>query len=150
MLNFGFNNFERVKVAFKGQFIDNINVNNGTIPVVAGILEKDLFSTLPNNSLENISTKVTFKEDINAPIKKGDMLGKIEYFFSDEYIGTVNIVSTLDIDEIPSPTFFDKLLDIWYLILFFGFIIPRFLITYNKRKKRRRRYSYYKSRSYYK
>lgn len=150
LLNFGFNNFENVKVAFKEQFVDNVNVDNGTIPIVAGILEEDLFSTLPNNSLENISTKVTFNEDIKAPLKKGDVLGQVEYFYLDEHIGTVNIISTLDIDEIPSPTLLDKILDKWYLVLIFVFVLFRFLTIINKKRKRRRRYAYYKSRSYYK
>jgi len=149
LLDYGFDNFEKVNIAPMDQFVDNIKVDNGTIPVVAGILGEELSRTIPVNSFDKISKKVTINDNITAPIEKGDVLGKVEYFLEDKYLGTVNIVSTLDIDEIPSPTFFEKLLSKWYLILLFGFILIRFLIVLNKKNKRRKRRSYYKAHSPY-
>jgi len=149
LLDYGFDNFEKVNIAPKDQFVDNIKVDNGTIPVVAGILGEELNRTIPVNSSDKISKKVTLNDEITAPLKKGDVLGKVEYFLEDKYLGSVNIVSTMDIEAIPSPTFFDRLLNNWYLVLIFGFILIRFILVLNKRKKRRKRRSYYRAHSPY-
>lgn len=150
LLNYGFDNFEKTNIAIKEQFVDNIEVENGTIPVVAGIIGENLYRTIPVNSLEKISKKIIINDEIKAPIKKGDVLGKVEYFLEEEYLGTVNIISTYDVDEIPTPTLLDKIMDKWYLILIFSFILVRFIIiTNNNKRKKKRRYSYDTRNFYY-
>lgn len=150
LLNYGFDNFEKTNIAIKEQFVDNIEVENGTIPVVAGIIGENLYRTIPVNSLEKISKKIIINDEIKAPIKKGDVLGKVEYFLEEEYLGTVNIISTYDVDEIATPTLLDKIMDKWYLILIFSFILVRFIIiTNNNKRKKKRRYSYDTRNFYY-
>lgn len=149
LLNYGFDNFEKANIAIKEQFVDNIEVENGTIPVVAGIIGENLYRTIPVNSLEKISKKIIINDEIKAPIRSGEVLGKVEYFLEDDYLGTVNILSTYDVDEIPAPTLLDKIIDKWYLALIFGFILLRSVVIINKKKKRKRRYSYYDARNIY-
>lgn len=132
----------------KNQFVDNIKVDNGTIPVVAGIIGEDLYSTIPINSIEKITKKIIIEDEIKAPIKHGDILGKVEYYLGDNYLGAANIISTYDIDELPSPSLIERILNKWYLILIFGYILLRLFIIFNK-KKRRRRHSYYDTSSLY-
>ncbi len=148
LLNYGFDNFEKTNIAMKNQFVDNIKVDNGTIPVVAGIIGEDLYSTIPINSIEKITKKIIIEDEIKAPIKHGDILGKVEYYLGDNYLGAANIISTYDIDELPSPSLIERILNKWYLILIFGYILLRLFIIFNK-KKRRRRHSYYDTSSLY-
>ena len=42
LLNYGFDNYEKIAIAHKDQFIENIKISNGTNSMVAGILNKDL------------------------------------------------------------------------------------------------------------
>lgn len=148
LLNYGFDSFEKVNIATQNQFVDNFEVENGIIPVVAGIIEEDLYSTIPVNSLEKISKKIIIEDKIIAPIKNGDILGRVEYFLEDNHLGSVNIISTYNVDEIPTPTLMDIILDKWYLVLIFSYILLRLFVIF-KRKKRKRRHSYYDTSNLY-
>lgn len=143
LLNYGFENFEKANITVKNKFVDNIEINNGVIPVVAGITSDNLMISIPKNTLDKIRAEVKINEDIQAPIKNGQTLGKVEYYLDDEYLGNVNISSTLDIEEIPSPTIFEKILDRWYIVLIVAIILLRFAVIMNKKKRRKRR-TYYK------
>lgn len=122
LLNYGFDNHIKANIATKDQFIDNINIVNGTNTQVEGILEKDLLTCLPKDKFNDIDKKITLNDQIEAPIKKGDKLGVIEYFLHDEALGQVNIISTLSIEELSPPTIREILLDKWYIVLG-GFLV---------------------------
>lgn len=144
LLNYGFEKFDKVNIATKDQFIDNFEIQDGTIPVVAGIIKDNLTVSIPTGSIDKVSEKVIVNEDIKAPIKKGQVLGKVEYYLQDKLLGSVNIVSTMDIEEIPKPTIFKQIIDKWYLILIAGFIIIRVIALTNKRKRKRAKRALYK------
>ena len=45
------------------------------------------------NDLSKVKSKVVMRKNITAPIKKGDMVGEIEYSLNGKKIGTANITS---------------------------------------------------------
>ncbi|NMB06947.1 MAG: D-alanyl-D-alanine carboxypeptidase [Tissierellia bacterium] len=141
LLNYGFNNFEKIIIDNKSRFVDNISILDGEYPLVAGITKEDLILTIPKGTKDKIKRKIIIDESIHAPIKEGQSLGKIEYYLNSNFLGQVNIVSTLSIEKIPDETMRDKLLDKWYVFLIL--IIVIFWINANiRRRKRRKRKNY--------
>ena len=56
---------------------------------------------------DGIEQKITLPVDVEAPVSKKQVLGKVEFFANNELIGTVNLVSPIEIVEI---SFFDAVI----------------------------------------
>lgn len=144
LFNYGFNNFAKANMAIKNYFIENIEVENGIIPIVAGVIKEDLFVTIPKGTMDNIEKKISIKEEIIAPVEKGEVLGKVEYYLDGQLLGQADIVSTMDIEEIPPPSIAEILMSKWYLLLIGLIIFVRIIIIVKQTKNRRRRRALYK------
>ena len=55
------------------------------------------------SDLSNIKKKVKMKENISAPIKKGEKLGRVIYYLNKKEIGNVSVVAKEDIKEADYP-----------------------------------------------
>lgn len=111
LLNYGFNNFQKVNISFKNEFVDNIKVEKSNTPYVAGIIENSIEVLVPKNAKDKIEKRINVKEYVSAPIKKGESLGKVEYFLDGEKLGQANVISTLNIEKIPErPTIINFLI----------------------------------------
>ena len=139
LLNYGINNFEKVRIGYGNKFIENFPVENGIIPYVAGITKSDTYYIVHKNKVDLIEEKVT-KDTLEAPISKGDVIGKVEYFLDGKKISETDIISTMDIDVIPVPSLLDKIKAKWYLFVFLLLFLVR-LWNYRRRRKRVRRRS---------
>lgn len=136
LLNYGFSEFEKIQLSFKNEFIDNINIVNGTISPTPGIVSDSLYVIIPKNSLNNIKKKISISENIEAPIVKGQVLGNIEYTLDDEVLGQTDIVSTMDISENPKK----KDLHIkWWVVLTLAIIFLLLKISSGLKKSKRKR-----------
>jgi D-alanyl-D-alanine carboxypeptidase (penicillin-binding protein 5/6) len=139
LLNYGFNNFDNLIIGHANEFIDNISIENGEVPYVSTVLDKDIIYPLNANNIKKIEKKIILNEKIEAPISKGDILGNVEYYLNNDLIGKGNIISTLKVESIPHMKFYQKILDKWYLVVFTLLIIFRALYLLDKSKKRRKR-----------
>ncbi len=78
LLNWAFNQTNPKKILTKGQIIKNVDVWLGNKPTVNLIIPKDIISILSFDQMQLIESKISYNKPANAPIKKGDELGKIE------------------------------------------------------------------------
>lgn len=150
LFNYGFENFTLKKLSSKNEFIDNLAVSSGEAPYVTAIVANDLKAVLTKNNADNIIKQMSFNEKIEAPILKGQVLGKIEYSVEDEVVGTVNIVSAMDIKKKTIPPYLDIssekfLLKRWWTWPIIVMLIAIIILKYKqlKSRKRRRRRSLY-------
>lgn len=101
LLRAGYENFSNQMLLDRNTLIKTVQVedasDDGKLNLVTnGTVE----SMLPNNKSEwSIEEKVTLDQDLKAPIKKGDILGNIEYKKNGVSIGKVDIVSSRTIDQ---------------------------------------------------
>ncbi len=121
--------------------------------------EKDVVKVFPEEEVRkllrndiDISSLQKIKnlyETVDAPIKKGDILGNMEIKLADETIATVNLVAEEDLDRSFILFIFDCIRKVftspWFkwgfllLIIFIALYIT-YAIMYNKRRRRKRRY----------
>lgn len=146
LLNYGQENFEKIQIGYAGKFIDNFNVENGTLPFVPGITKSDSYFIVNKNDKDKIKEKIITEENLEAPISKDQVLGKVQYLLDNKVIGETDIVSTIDVEKQPVPSLFQKILGKWYIFVFTLLIIGRILSLNNKMKRkklRRKRASLY-------
>ena len=55
---------------------------------------------LPKTSKQKITQKTEFKENITAPIKKGDVLGYVNVYVGEEPVGRIEIVANEDVKKL--------------------------------------------------
>lgn len=137
LLNYGFDNFENITIGNKNEFIGNIEIANGSIPLVGGILENDITQPMNISNSGNLERKINLRSNLEAPVKEGEIIGTLEYYNGDGIIASGNILSTVDVEAITSATFIDLLISKWYIIGIALLIVLRitFLLVRRGRRK---------------
>lgn len=141
LLNYGYDNFDNVVVGHANEFIDNVKIENGTLQYASIVIEKDVNYIMKLNTLDRVERKININEKINAPLTKGDLVGNVEYYLDDILIGKGDLISTIDVSEVPPVKLHQVILDKWYLVVFALIFILRFVHILRKSKRRRKRKS---------
>lgn len=97
LINYGFSNCKVYKDNKKYQ--NKVNICGGEKDKVK--VQNDTFSYVDTKGgkIDGIESKVTLKDNINAPIRKGDIVGKIEYIMDKKKIGEVKIMAEETVDK---------------------------------------------------
>ena len=99
LLDYGFANYTSKSFGCKGDIIQNVDVNKGIMPQVNLILEEDANVLIKKGDNGNITQNVILNENITAPIKQGDILGRIEYKAGDNIILEKNLIAENDVNK---------------------------------------------------
>lgn len=77
LLNFGFKNFESQKLADVSKVIQNIPVLKGKIATIDVFASEDFSAVVKKGDVSNYQVDYEIEENIKAPTKAGDVVGKI-------------------------------------------------------------------------
>ncbi len=100
LLDYGFANYSSITPQLPEENITTVEILKGMqteVPVQCDINGKFL---MKKGSEENITSETIIKEDIEAPITKGQQLGKIVYKSEGQTLGEFPVTATEDIAEI--------------------------------------------------
>ena len=97
MLNYGLRRFDTINVANKNLPISSLDVWLGKKNKVEVIVLEDLYFTVPKRKKNTVKAIMEFEGPIKAPIKKGDILGKLNVYISGELTKEIDLVSNEDI-----------------------------------------------------
>lgn len=117
LLDYGFTNFSFKSFGKKGDIIENCNVNKGTEKTLNLSLEENAGTLLQKGKEKQISQTIEINQTISAPIKKGDVLGKITFSIQNEVISSVNLVAETNIEKINLFTMSKKVIYSWIDLL---------------------------------
>lgn len=153
LLNYGFDNYNLIFLGRSNEFIENLDIKNGSLPYASTILKKDIPYMLSFDEQADIEKRLKFKDDMELPIIKGEKLGRAEYYLNGELIANGDIVSTVDVSPVgknsilkilPGKIMFSnwKRISIsLVLLIIFLIIVRRFSVI--KRRRNRSKYSKY-------
>jgi D-alanyl-D-alanine carboxypeptidase (penicillin-binding protein 5/6) len=99
LLDYGFANYTSKSFGSKGDIIQTVDVNKGIQPQVNVVLEEDACVLIKKGDTGNIIQNIVINENIVAPIKQGDVLGKIQFKAGEEVILEKNLVAEKNIDK---------------------------------------------------
>lgn len=100
LLNYGFANTQIYKDTMDSHKWESLPVNRGVKNTVSIGMEKDFtYIFTKGEDISAVKSQAVFEEDIKAPVKKGDVLGSLEYSYQEKPIGSVNLVALQDIDK---------------------------------------------------
>ncbi len=99
LLDYGFANYSFKKIL--PEIGDKISapIKNGTEKTVSGKAEGSLELLMKKSDLKEITQSVSLSESIEAPIKKGDVIGSVDIFSGDTQLGSIDITATQNIPK---------------------------------------------------
>ena len=104
LLNYGFANYETVTPSFDGVEIPPVEVLKGVSEEINAKIGKVSPVTLPKGDGAKIEYSVEIAENVQAPVEKNQILGKITAESGDNIIGQYDLVAG---EEVSKLTFFD-------------------------------------------
>jgi D-alanyl-D-alanine carboxypeptidase (penicillin-binding protein 5/6) len=114
LLTYGFRYFETLKLYDAGDTLKTVRVWGGTNPGLSLGLVKDMAITVPRGSKDKLEASMDIQGVIEAPVSKGQQLGKLVITDGESIVEEVPLVALTAIDE---AGFFKSLWDA--IMLFF-------------------------------
>jgi D-alanyl-D-alanine carboxypeptidase (penicillin-binding protein 5/6) len=108
LINYGFSNCKVYKD--KKEYVKEVNINGGKQEQVSVKTNPFSFVDTEGKNLENVKTEVTINENIKAPMREGDVVGKVEYYLDDKKIGETSIVSLENVNKADYKFMFSRLM----------------------------------------
>lgn len=144
MFNFAFNNYSFMKLQAKSNSIATINIENGTNDTKSlDLLINSDVNVLANldNRNSTIEPKINLKENLSAPISKGDVVGTVTYDL-DGLSYTADLIASHDVEEKNNSLFtlFLKIVAVLVLILIVAGLLIKRKFKMDKIKYKRTRH----------
>ena len=118
LLEYGFRFFATQKQLSKDIPLKEVTVWGGKSDSVEIGSNEDIFVTLPRVSFKDLTVNYNYKNNIKAPIKKGQVVGSIDIVSQDEIVSSSQLVALNDVE---ARGFFGRLFSslwLWILSLF--------------------------------
>ncbi|MBQ2897681.1 MAG: D-alanyl-D-alanine carboxypeptidase [Clostridia bacterium] len=144
----GFNNFRSISIASEQEIISEAKIKGSWNGNVLLCVDTAVTAFVPNDYDKGLITNEITKDDGKwAPVKKGDIMGKVKYYYDENFIAEANLIAVKDenfnILAILKNTLFTKLnayLLLIVLVIVLAVLYLRYtsIIKKEKRKKKRR------------
>ena len=99
LLNYGFANYETVKICGANDKIATVKFEKGEKENVALVAKDDLCVLIKKGGNKDFKKKVTIKQDLKLPIEKNTELGVVKVYRGKELVGETKIINTEDINK---------------------------------------------------
>ena len=99
LFNWGLKKFDTIQVAKSSEVMTSLNVWLGKKAKVKVLPSEDVYLTIPKRKKKIIKAILEYDGPIQAPIKKGDTLGTLNVYVSDELKKQINILAAEDIEK---------------------------------------------------
>lgn len=136
LFNYAYDNFTLTKIREKDTVVDTIEIENATKETKNLDLLIDESITIINNKnldVNKIIPEITLKEEVLAPIKKGDEIGTIKYKVDDiEY--SAKLLAATDVEE---QTYYGIIIFVGIILLLIAFALLTGKKKTRRKKKRR-------------
>ncbi|HOQ00381.1 MAG TPA: D-alanyl-D-alanine carboxypeptidase family protein [Acetivibrio clariflavus] len=151
LLEYGFKNYSQKNLIAANTYVTSVTVADASFnPNLDLVAAEDFKCILPNDpdAFNSVTKNIKVKDNITAPVKKGTVLGSVEFVKDGFVLGEVNLIASRDIEKlVPTPEPSQKIMSTvgnsrtfkTLKVLFFivvGFLLLR--LTLRKISRRRR------------
>jgi D-alanyl-D-alanine carboxypeptidase (penicillin-binding protein 5/6) len=99
LLDYGFANYDSVKLAEKGETMGMIVIEKGSPNMIEAVSHENINVLVKKGERDNIRSELSFGDKISAPIAKGDKIGELIIFEKDKEIERCPLVAAEDVDK---------------------------------------------------
>ncbi len=116
LLDYGFNNFEYKTLLSSGDKIKNVNIEKGTKSDLVAIAESNCGHLITKGNDLNIEQNVSI-DNLTLPVKKGQIIGSVNFVLNGEVISSSNLLSDSDVDKLGIFSMNKLVLKKWFYLL---------------------------------
>jgi len=99
LLNYGFRFFETHLLYNAGEELSRPRVWKGEFENISVGLPENLYVTIPRGAYDDLNASMDIDKTIEAPIKKGDVLGEVKITHNGEVVDTMSLVALESVAE---------------------------------------------------
>jgi len=100
LLTWGLTNYDLIQVAKKNTSIEQVDVWLGKKSTVGVYVKNDIYKTIPKARKKNLKISIIYNGPIQAPIKKDDIVARLEMTYKDELIETFDLFAFEDVKRL--------------------------------------------------
>ena len=100
LLTWGLTSFDLIEIAKTNRLIENIDVWLGKKNTVGVYVKTDIYKTIPKGRKRDLKVSMIYSGPIPAPIKKNDILGKLNITYKNELIDEYDLLAFEDVKKI--------------------------------------------------
>ncbi len=114
LLDYGFNTYDYKLIGKKDDVFTSSAIQKGTQDNIDLVFEKDFGLLIKKKNIDNLTQNIVINEEkMIAPIKKDEILGKIEYLSEGIILGSVNLCSNIDVPKRSPLNYFNFICQNW-------------------------------------
>lgn len=114
LLDFGFANYETVKLNSKGEEVQQVVVKKGLKAEVKAIFPDDVKFLMRKGSKDKVERVIKLQESITAPVKAGQKIGEVVYKVKGKEIGKADLVANEDVKKASFLRLFFRMILEWF------------------------------------
>ena len=100
LLTWGLTNFDLVEIAKSNTVIESIDVWLGNKKLVKTYVKNDIYKTIPKARKKFLKVSIKYNGPIQAPIKKDDILGKLNVTYKNELVEEYDLLAFEDVKKL--------------------------------------------------
>ena len=100
LLDYGFTTYNYSLLSKKDDFVQNVLVEKGIVNNLNLIYGQDTGIVVNKNDNKNLTQQITIQEKISAPIQKGDVLGKVDYYINENLVASTDLIAETNIEKL--------------------------------------------------
>ncbi len=116
LLDFGFANFEVIKMDQKGNLVGNIEVKKGTQLRVGAMYGADTSVLVTKGEKGKIEREIALSPGLEAPIAMNQKVGEVIYKLDGTEIGRYELVASQDVKKVSFLSLFNRMLVKWFSV----------------------------------
>ena len=113
LLDYGFSNYEYISTSTQNEVIQNIAVSKGVKENTDLVCKTSTGCIVKKGNFKNITSEIILNKNISAPIKKNEVLGKVNFYLNDELISSTELISTESIKKKNTLNMFEYISNSW-------------------------------------
>jgi len=112
-INKAYNEYNNTKIVQKDTILSTISVNNGEYSSVGLKVINDIHYPLKENELNNVVIKLNVPKELNAPVKKDEIVGNLEVYLNKHLLFSEKIYTINSIKKIGVKNNLKEIISMW-------------------------------------
>jgi len=100
LLIWGLTNFDTIEIAKKNTSFYELDVWLGKKNKIIVYVKNDIYKTIPRARKKYLKAEIIYNGPVHAPIKKGDVIGKLNIKYKDDLLGEYDLFASENVKKI--------------------------------------------------